>query len=140
MARDDKEGLGDGTDWERYAAELDEAWDGKEWPITPEPQPHAITGPRDWVQADLDDETPEAADDVLDATYQAQGRNPLSALERTLLSVAGIGLLLIILSELSIITLSSTLFIVVVIASAGAAVAWVVSYATGEEDDNGMRV
>lgn len=140
MARDDKEGLGDGTDWERYAAELDGAFDGKDWPISPEPRPSATPGPRDWAQPDLDDEAPASADDVLDATYEAQGRRALSSLEKTLLYVAGIGLLLIILSELSIITLSSTLFIVVVIASAGAAVAWVVSYATGEDGDDGMRV
>lgn len=140
MARDDKDGRGDGTDWERYASELSEAWDGESWPIGKEPQAPATSGPRDWVQPDLDDEMPEAADDVLDATYEAQGRRSLSTLERTLLAIAGIGLLLVILSELSIISLSSTMFIVVVIASAGAAVAWVVSYATGDDGDDGMRV
>lgn len=140
MARDDKDGLGDSTDWERYAAELDQAGNGNGWPIGRESQSYPPAGPRDWVQAELDDEQPEAADDVLDATYEAQGHTALSPLERTLLAVAAIGLFLVVLSELSIITLSSTMFIVVVIASAGAMVAWVISYATGDDDDDGMRV
>ena len=140
MARNREEGPADGTDWDRYASELREAWDGTSWPISPEPHAQAGSGPRDWVQGELDDEAPGYADDVLDATYDEQPRRPLSPLEKTLLAVAGIGLALIILSEISVITLSPTMFIVAVIASAGAAVAWVVSFAAGEEGDDGMQV
>lgn len=137
MAPQDKDPLGDSTDWDRYAAELGDAWNGEEWPISRSPSPR---GPRDWVQADLDDEAPEAADEVLDATYDAQDREGSSPLERALLGIAAAGLVLIVLSEISVITLSPTLFIVVVIAAAAAAVAWVVSFATGSDDDDGMRV
>ncbi|WP_054953522.1 hypothetical protein [Flaviflexus massiliensis] len=130
----------EGTDWERYAAELEDAFDGSDWPISPAPAPIRPERPRDWVQPDVDDERPEAADEVLDATYRAMEGTPRSTLERALLAIAGIGLVLIVLSEISFISLSPTLFIVVVIATVGAAVAWVVSYATGKEDDDGMRI
>lgn len=131
---------GDETDWEKYAAELSEARGGEDWPISLEPRESEAYRPRAWAPEPADDELPESADDVLDATYEAQGRSQRTTLENVLLAVAGLGLLLIVLSEISVLTLSPTLFIVVVIASAGAAVAWIVSFATGHEDDDGMRV
>lgn len=141
MGPNDKDGKNDGTDWERYAAELSEAWDGRDWPITPDPPTVPAKGPRDWEQGELEDEQAEYADKVLDSTYAAQDGPPASTLEKSLLAIAGIGLLLIILSEVSVLSLSPTLFIVVVIATAGAAVAWVVAFATARYgNDDGMQV
>ncbi|MGO1622147.1 hypothetical protein [Flaviflexus sp.] len=139
MGPENKDGM-DETDWDRYAAELGDAFDGADWPISAVPPAQQAARPRDWVQPELDDEQPEAADDVLDATYEAMGKRPLSTLEKVLLAIVGIGLVLIVLNEVSVLTLSPTLFIVVVIAAAGAGVAWVVAFATGDDGDDGMRV
>lgn len=140
MAPDDKDGQGDDTDWERYAAEMGDAWNRGNQPIFQEPRQPEAAGPRDWVQGELDDEAPEAADDVLESTYAAQGPAFATPLEKILITVVVVSVALIILSEVSIITLSPTMFIVVVVAAAAAAVAWIISYATGSDDDDGMRV
>ncbi|MEZ7897705.1 MAG: hypothetical protein QMB98_02695 [Flaviflexus sp.] len=63
----------DGTDWDKYAAELEDAFDGTDWPISAVPPGARPVDPRNWSQPDLDDEQPEAADEVLDATYRAMG-------------------------------------------------------------------
>ncbi|WP_182353412.1 hypothetical protein [Flaviflexus huanghaiensis] len=140
MAPQDEDGLAGGTDWERYAAEMGDAWKASPGPMSDEPRETEPAGPRDWTQGELDDEKPEAADDVLDSTYEAQDPPFATRLEKILLAVVVISIVLIILSEISVITLSPTMFIVVVVAAGAAAVAWIMSYATGSEDDDGMRV
>ncbi|MDO5724311.1 MAG: hypothetical protein Q4P33_07970 [Flaviflexus sp.] len=143
-------------DWDRYASEIAEL--GANWPGGPDfleltedededwPEPVVHTrvtgaGPRDWRPApDLSDPAAEAAD-ILDATYSAQPKRHMTGLEKVLLAVFFIGLALIIASEIDLISISLSLFTVIVVAVGASAVAWVVAFATGRrDDDDGIRL
>jgi len=130
--------------WDAYAREMQEDFDPDSFPILSDddddrdaaPLTSRLTGPRDWEEIPEDPEAMRAdVHDTMNATYEAAGKRPMTNIEKALLGVALGGLVLILLNEVSVIELSSTLFMLVLVAAAGAAVAWVISFATASKRD-----
>lgn len=137
--------------WDAYAREMQGEFDPDSFPILSDddgdhdaaPISSRLTGPRDWEEVPEDPEVLRAdVHDTMNATYGAAGKRPMTGVEKGLLGVALAGLVLILLNEVSVIDLSSTMFMLVLVASAGAAVAWVISFATAsrKEWDDGATL